>query len=100
MWKIGFQLMELKFAPWLREAIFRGILPSLVAGIAGFGWCRLVSVANVPLLLAGVAAVSAVYLLWIIMFCLDKDEYQQLKQLLARFAWQRTGEVLEPPNEL
>jgi O-antigen/teichoic acid export membrane protein len=96
MWKIGFQLMELKFAQWLKDAIWRGILPSLVAGITGFGWCHLISVGSIPGLLAGVGVLSAVYLLCIFLFCLEKDEYQQLRQILARFAWQRTEEVLAP----
>ncbi len=100
MWKIGFQLMELKFAPWLREAIGKGILPSLVAGICGFAWIRVMQVGTVSDLLLGTAGVSAVYLLCILLFCLDKDEYQQLKRLFERFVWQRTEEVLAPPNEL
>ncbi len=100
MWKDGFQLMELKFAPWLKEAIWKGILPSLVAGICGLVWVRMMQVGTVLDLPLGTTVVSAVYLLCILLFCLDKDEYQQLKQLFERFVWQRTEAVLAHPNEL
>jgi O-antigen/teichoic acid export membrane protein len=100
LWKMGFQLMELKFASWLKDGIGRGTLPSVVAGLVGFGWCQAISVRSVPQLILGTTVVSVVYLLCVLLFCLEKDEYQQLKQIWTRFVRRPDEALFAPPNEL
>jgi O-antigen/teichoic acid export membrane protein len=99
MWKIGFQLLELKFRHWLKAAIWRGILPSLIAGLIGLGWSRVIQPETTPELLFATAVVATVYVLVILLFCLDEDERGQLRVLYTKFSSQRTEKTLAPRNE-
>ena len=98
-WKYSLYLAGLKFGPWFKEAVWRGIVPSLIAGVVGWGLNRVVPPSTIFELLVAAAVVSAVYVFSIILFCLDKDEYGQLKGVLARFWSQDSKEALAHRNE-
>lgn len=98
-WKYSLNLMGLRFGHWFKDGFWRGIVPSLIAGLVGLGWSRMMPPNTVPELLLASATVSAVYVLSIVLFCLDKDEYGQFKQILARLWSQNPEEALAPRNE-
>lgn len=98
-WKYSLHLMGLKFREWFKDGFWRGVLPSLVAGLAGWGWSRVMPPNTVPELLLASALISTVYVLCIFLFCLDRHEYGQLKQMFAQLMSQSNEEILTPRNE-
>jgi O-antigen/teichoic acid export membrane protein len=98
--KFGFNLLELKFGPWFKAAIWPGVLPSLAAGLLGLGWSRWMQPATIPELLVATLIVAVVYVLAILLFCLNDDEYSQLKQLFEKFFSPRADKTLVSRNEV
>jgi hypothetical protein len=87
--KFGLDLLGLKFAPWFRAAVWRGIVPSIVAGSFAWGWNHWMQPESIPELLFATAIVGAVYILAILLFCLDEEENRQLRYLFAKLSWQK-----------
>jgi hypothetical protein len=98
--KFGLDLLELKFKPWLRASVWRGIVPSVVAGMFAFGWNHWMQPETILELVVATAIVASVYLLSILLFCLDEDEHSQLKELFAKLSLQRVDKALAPRNEV
>jgi hypothetical protein len=88
-WKLSLSLLGLKFGPWFRASVWRGVLPSVVAGLFAFAWNHWMQPTTVPEVLIAAAAVGAVYIVAILLFCLDEDEGRQLKVLFAKLSWQK-----------
>jgi O-antigen/teichoic acid export membrane protein len=84
MWGFGLKLVGLKFLRWSEAVLWRGALPSVVAG--GFAlvvrqWVQPYAFAE---LVAVTGAVAFVYLLIVFLFCLDADEHHLLRQIPRR----------------
>jgi O-antigen/teichoic acid export membrane protein len=90
MWKVGFKLLGLEFRTWFKAVVWRGSLPSLAAGLFGLGWNRWMQPDTIPELLLATGIMASVFLLAILLFCLDEDEHLQLKGLFDRFSSNRT----------
>jgi hypothetical protein len=99
MWRFGLNLLGLKFGEWFRAAVWRGILPSIVAGLFGWGWRSWVQPETIPELLLAAAVVSGVYVLSILLFCLDQDERLQIKQIFEKISSGRTYKSLASWNQ-
>jgi O-antigen/teichoic acid export membrane protein len=83
MWAFSLRLLQLKFSPWFRAVLWRGVLPSAVAGFFALGWQHWIKPDNIPsLLLAGILTTS-IYVISILLLCLDDKEDRQLKRLFA-----------------
>ena len=89
MGKFALDLLGLKLGAWLRTEIWRAVLPSAVAGLFGLGWRYLLHPHTAPELFLAVATVATVYLMTILLSCLDQDEYRRLKYLFAKLSWQK-----------
>lgn len=98
-WKFSLNLMGLEFVPWFKAAVWRGVLPSAVAGLFALGWRYWIEPETIPALLVATALVTSVYLLSIVLFCLDEDEYLQLKHLFEKFSSQRIYKAFASRNE-
>ncbi len=84
MWKFTLNLLGLKFGPWFKAAVWRAVLPSAVAGLFALGWRHWMQPETIPELLLATAIVASVYVLSLLLFCLDEDEHRRLKQLFAK----------------
>jgi O-antigen/teichoic acid export membrane protein len=89
MWKFTLDLLRLEFGPWFKATVWRGVLPSVIAGFCGLGWRYLVAPNSMPGLLFATALVVLVYVLSILLFCLDEEERNLIKDLRAKFSSQR-----------
>jgi hypothetical protein len=90
MWKFGLSLLGLEFGEWFKATVWRGILPSVTAGLVGWGWHLWMRPETIPELLVAMLLVASVYVLSILLLCLDEDEHLQLKRLFERFCSPRT----------
>lgn len=79
-------LVGLKFGPWLRSAVGRGIVPSIIAGLFAWAVDLWMNPETIWQLLLALSAVSSIYVLSILLFCVDEQERSWLKHLLARFS--------------
>lgn len=87
LWRYGLKLLGLKFGPWFKAAVWRGVLPGIAALSFGLGWHHWMQPETIPELLLATGIVASVYVLSILLFCLDEDEYAQLKQLFAKLSF-------------
>ncbi len=85
LWGYCLKLLGMPFGPWFRASVWRGVVPSLIAGGFGFGWRYLMEPRTLPALGCAVTAVGLVYVLSLLFFCLDEEERRELNQLLGRF---------------
>ena len=86
MWKFGLNLLGLKFGEWFKATVWRGSIPSLIAGLFGWGWNFWMQPQTIPELLLATAIVSAIYVLSIVLFCLDQDERLQIRQVFEKIS--------------
>ena len=89
MWKFSLNLLGMEFGEWFKATVLRGTLPSLVAGLFAGGWNYWLQPDSIPELLFAAGIVSVVYVLAIFLFCLDPDEYRELKYLFAKLSSQK-----------
>jgi O-antigen/teichoic acid export membrane protein len=99
MWRLSLKLLGMKFGEWFRATVWRGTLPSVVAGLFGWGWRSWIQPETIPDLLLAAAVVASVYLLSILLFCLDEDERLQLKQIFEKISLGRTYKSLASWNQ-
>jgi hypothetical protein len=99
MWKYGLKLLGLELGEWFKATVWRGVLPSAVAGLFAWGWNYWLQPERIPELVLATAIVASVYVLTIGLFCLDADEYRQLKHLFTKGSSQRAFRFLAPGNE-
>ena len=83
-WMYSLKLLGLEFWPWFKAVVWRGALPSAVAGLFALGWRHLVEPETVPALLFAIALVALVYVFSILLFCVDQIEIREFKDLLAK----------------
>lgn len=89
--------MKFDFSYWLRTAFVRGIVPGLIALSFGLAWRRWMQPESILELVLATAVVPSIYLLSILLFCLDQEERYELKHLPARLFLQRTDKPFNPP---
>jgi O-antigen/teichoic acid export membrane protein len=92
-WKYSLNLLALHFGPWFKAAVWRGVLPSMVAGLFAWGWRYWLKPETLPALLVASIFVGAVYVLSILLFCLDEDERRQLRHLWNKFSYLRPAKA-------
>ena len=83
-----------EFLPLLKTMLWRGALPSVIAGFFAWGWRYMVSPETVGELLTAAAIVASVYVLAILLFCLDEEERHQLKTAFAKVSSQQAYKAL------
>lgn len=93
-WELCIRALKFDFAYWFRGAFIRGIVPGLIALLFGIAWTRFMRPESIPELLLGIAIVATVYLLSILVFCLDEDERRQAKQLFAKVFLQSSDKAV------
>jgi O-antigen/teichoic acid export membrane protein len=77
-------LLKLDISTWIKGSFLKGTIPSAVALLVGEAWNRWVRPITLPQLLLAVAVTSLFYLVTLLLFCLDQDEYGQLKSLFLK----------------
>ncbi len=83
MWKFSLGLAGVDFARWFKEAIWEGVLPSLVAAAFALPLRAVTRIDGWFDLAAVIACVCAVYLLTLLVFCLKPDERTDLAQFFS-----------------
>jgi hypothetical protein len=83
LWLIGFKLLGMEFGAWFRDVLWRGLPPSLIAGLFAIAWRESIRPRTIPELLLAFAVVAIVYALSVPLFWTHEDA-RLLKQLFAR----------------
>jgi hypothetical protein len=93
-WELCHRALKFEFAYWFKGAFVRGVVPGLIALVFGLAWSHWMRPASILELLMGIALVASVYLLSILLLCLDEDERRQTKQLIAKIFLQGTDKAV------
>ena len=96
MWAFSLKLLGMEFGPWFKAVVWRGVLPSVVAGLFAWAWRYWIEPSSIVAFLLATVLVASVYLLSILLFCLDDQERRELKQLSAKLSSQGLLRLLAP----
>jgi hypothetical protein len=96
MWPFSLKLLGLEFGPWFKAVVWRGVLPSVVAGLFALAWRYWIEPSSIVAFLLATVLVASVYLLSILLLCLDDQERRELKQLFVKFSSQGLLKLLAP----
>lgn len=99
LWLIGFKLLGMKFGRWLQDAVWRALVPSAAAGLFAVGWRHWMRPHSISQLVLAVAAVVSVYVLSILLFCMDERERRTLKQIFAKVSLETAFALVAPRSE-
>ena len=100
MWRFSLKLLGLRFATWCHATVWKGVLPAIMSALFALAWRHWMQPGTMAELLVAVAAITLVYILTLIAFCLDNDEAVFLNRLFLRISPQRAFKAVASRNEL
>lgn len=100
LWPFSLRLLGLKFASWFQAAVWKGVLPAIMSALFALAWRHWMEPGTVAELFFAVTAVTLVYILTLVVFCLDTQESAFLNTLVLRITPQRAFKAMASRNEL
>lgn len=100
LWRFSLRLLGLQFPAWFQATVWKGVLPGLMSALFALAWRHWMQPGTVTELLLAIAAVTLVYILTLVVFCLDDGESVFLNTLFLRMSPQRAFKAVASRNEL
>lgn len=99
LWPFSLRLLGLRFGTWFQAAVWKGVLPAIMSALFALGWRHVMEPGTAAELLLAVAAATFIYILTLVVFCLDDHESAFFNTLFLKLSPQRFKAVASR-NEL